>query len=355
MTALLNGWWTWVSVASVQVAILIPLIAMFDRWCGTRRWPSFQAVLWIVVMLRLVTPPVVAAVVPQPVIDRVSIEAVTNPMPPLASPSNRSVQVAFLLWLSVASLGAAWMWFRYRRVRAYCACGSRASDDLVALAAGAAARLGLKRIPTIVVHDEIAVPAAIGIRDPLLVLPATLVRSGSRQDIEHVLLHELAHVRRRDALKAALLVAIQILYWFHPLVWIARARLTALREIACDREVARVADSRDEYRRTLIRLARPLAMPSSPLVAGARLFARRSDLLTRLELLARPIRSSSRGRRASLFAMGAVAMSMLVVVEAVAVRRSAPADANASRLYGCLHLRYAVYAALAQESAQKGQ
>jgi beta-lactamase regulating signal transducer with metallopeptidase domain len=306
-------------------------------------------------MLRLVTPPVLAAVVPQPVIDRVSIDAVTTPLAPLTSPSERFVQLAFLLWLSVASLAAAWMWHRYRRVRAYCARGVRASDDLLALAAGAAARLGLKRVPTVVVHDEIAVPAAIGIRDSLLVLPGTLARSGSRQDIEHVLLHELAHIRRRDTLKAALSVAIQILYWFHPLVWIVRARMAALREIACDREVARVAHSRDEYRRTLIRLARPLAMPSSSLVAGARLFARRSDLLTRLDLLARPLRSSSRWARACLFATGAMAMSVLVFVEAVAVRRSAATDADAMQVYGCLQLRYAVYAALAQESAQKGQ
>lgn len=355
MMTVLHVWWTWLTVASVQAAILIPFIAIFDRWCGTRRWPSFQAVLWTVVMLRLVMPPVVAAIVPQAVIDRVSIEAVTRPLDPLSSPSDRLVQQVFLLWLSVAIVSAAAMWLRYRRVRAYCALGSGASDDLVVLAESAAARLGLKRIPTIVVHEEITVPAAIGMRNPLIVLPGSLVTSGARQDIEHVLLHELAHVRRRDTFRAVVSIAIQILYWFHPLVWIAGARLAALREIACDREVARVADSRDEYRRTLIRLARPLAMPSSSLVAGARLFARRSDLLTRLDLLARPSRSSSRSARVWMLAMGAAAMSALVVVEAVAVRRPVPADGSVMQLYGCLQLRYAVYAALAQEAAQKGQ
>jgi bla regulator protein BlaR1 len=355
MTPLLDLWWTWVSIASVQAALLIPVVAMLDRWWGTRRWPSLQAVLWAVVMLRLVTPPVVSAIVPQPVIDRVSIEALTRPLAPLPVSSSAIVQQAFLLWLSVAIVGAAWTWLRYRRVRAWCGRGARAPEDLVALAAGAAARLGVTRMPAIVVHDEILVPAAIGLRNPLIVLPTALVRSGSRQDIEHVLLHELAHVRRHDALRAAVSIAIQILYWFHPLVWIARARLTALREIACDREVARVADSRDEYRRTLIRLARPLARPSS-LVAGVGLFARRSDLLTRLDLLARPGPSSSRGARVCLLTMGVVATSMLVVVEAAAVRRSASADADAMRFNGCLQLRYAVYAALAQEAAaQKGQ
>jgi beta-lactamase regulating signal transducer with metallopeptidase domain len=238
-------------------------------------------------------------------------------------------------------------------MRAFCARGAEAPADLAQLAREAASRIGLTRVPAIFVHDAIAVPATIGVRDPIVVLPRPLA-DASRRDIEHVLLHELAHIRRRDALRAIGAAAVQVLYWFHPLVWLVRARLAALRELACDRDVARVVASRDEYRRTLIRLSRSLVDEPAALVAGARLFARRSDLLVRLERLAAPARPPSRLGRACVVLMCIAAMPTLVIDDAAAARVIG-ADGDAAQSAGCLKLRYAVYAALAQEAAEKGQ
>jgi beta-lactamase regulating signal transducer with metallopeptidase domain len=354
VSAVLSAWWTWIVLASVHAAILIPLIVVLERALGSRIHPSVRSALWTIVMLRLVTPPALATIVPADAAGRLPAigEAVAAATPPLA------LTAVFAIWIAGALIAAVIVMVRYRSDRAFCARGADATTDLVALADEAAVRLALRRAPRIVVHDSIAIPAAIGVFDPIVVLPRALACGAPgpdhAHDLEHVLLHELAHIRRRDAVRAAASIAVQILYWFHPLVGVARRRLAELREIACDRAVVNAAVSRDEYRRTLIRLARPLVQSPAGLVAGAGLFARRSDLLVRLELLASP-RPASRAGRAGMFLLCAVAFLGMLVVDASAVRRVAAADDGAAgQLQGCLRLRYAVYAALA-EAAQKGQ
>ncbi len=56
---------------------------------------------------------------------------------------------------------------------------------------------------------------------------------------EHALLHELAHVRRGDLILAAFFGLLRAIYFFHPLVHLAERRLAGLRELCCDRFVAR--------------------------------------------------------------------------------------------------------------------
>ena len=54
-------------------------------------------------------------------------------------------------------------------------------------------------------------------------------RSGPTETLRHVLLHEFTHVRHRDPLLGLLLTGLNIVYWFHPLVWMVRTRLETLR------------------------------------------------------------------------------------------------------------------------------
>ena len=55
--------------------------------------------------------------------------------------------------------------------------------------------------------------------------------------MEAMLAHEVAHVRRRDNLTAALHMLVEAMFWFHPLVWWMERRLVEERERACDEEV----------------------------------------------------------------------------------------------------------------------
>ncbi len=80
-------------------------------------------------------------------------------------------------------------------------------------------------------------PGVVGISKPVLLLPEGIMERLTSPQLEMVLAHELCHVRRQDNLTAALHMVVEIVFWFHPLVWWIRARLIEERERACDEEV----------------------------------------------------------------------------------------------------------------------
>ena len=87
--------------------------------------------------------------------------------------------------------------------------------------------------------DAVAGPVVQGFVRPRVLLPARLVRSWRNEELDAVLLHELVHLRRRDPAVRALANLLQIVYFFHPLVWWVGRRLAAERERACDDAVVR--------------------------------------------------------------------------------------------------------------------
>src|SRR5207302_1275872 len=82
---------------------------------------------------------------------------------------------------------------------------------------------------------------AMEISQPLLLLPEGITDRLSPVQLEAILIHELCHVRRRDNLSAAIHMAVETIFWFHPLVWWIGVRLVEEREHACDEEVLRTA------------------------------------------------------------------------------------------------------------------
>ena len=69
---------------------------------------------------------------------------------------------------------------------------------------------------------------------PRLLLPPGLASSFTSEELRHVFLHELAHIKRRDVLAGWVMLGLQTMHWFNPLVWLAFYRLRSDRELACD-------------------------------------------------------------------------------------------------------------------------
>lgn len=82
--------------------------------------------------------------------------------------------------------------------------------------------------------SEVQAPALVGVFRPILLAPPRFCTRFSSSEWDHVFRHELAHVRRRDPAQNALLLLLQAVHWFNPLVWIAFRRLRADREEAAD-------------------------------------------------------------------------------------------------------------------------
>tara|TARA_R110002126_G_scaffold33398_5_gene104720 strand:- start:2842 stop:5172 length:2331 start_codon:yes stop_codon:yes gene_type:complete len=105
--------------------------------------------------------------------------------------------------------------------------------------------------------DAIQSPAAWGIFRPTLVMPTGLTQELEPGELRWVLCHELAHLGRHDVAVASVQRIVQILWFFHPVVWIVGRQVDRLRECACDEAaLARCrAGSRRGFAEALVRLA----------------------------------------------------------------------------------------------------
>jgi len=129
------------------------------------------------------------------------------------------------------------------------------------LAASAAPFQLMSGIP-VLLSGEISIPLAGGVLRPFILLPAE-ARQWSAERLRLVVLHELAHVNRRDCLIQILAQCACAFYWWQPLAWLAAARLALEREKACDDAVSLQADPA-VYAGHLLELARGLPPMTAP-------------------------------------------------------------------------------------------
>jgi beta-lactamase regulating signal transducer with metallopeptidase domain len=108
---------------------------------------------------------------------------------------------------------------------------------------------------SLLVSSRLYAPAAIGFFSPAIVLPQWLVEEGAEPDLKHVVLHELAHLKRRDNWTNLLQKVIKALLFFHPAVWWMEHRVSLDREMACDDAVLARTGSPRVYAELLARIA----------------------------------------------------------------------------------------------------
>jgi beta-lactamase regulating signal transducer with metallopeptidase domain len=99
-------------------------------------------------------------------------------------------------------------------------------------------------------------PGVFGVFRPVVVLPDTVVRELSSQQMQALLAHEMCHVRRRDNLTAAIHKCVEALFWFHPLVWWIGANLLREREEACDESVIEEGHEQAVYAESILHVCR---------------------------------------------------------------------------------------------------
>ncbi len=113
----------------------------------------------------------------------------------------------------------------------------------------------------------VSVPTAVGWLRPAILLPASAFTGLTPQQLEAVLAHELAHVRRHDYLVNVLQTAVETLLFYHPAVWWVSRQIRAEREHVCDDMAVRVTGDAMTYARALTRIER--LRTTAPLLAMA--------------------------------------------------------------------------------------
>jgi TonB family protein len=176
---------------------------------------------------------------------------------------------------------------------------------------------------------SVAGPATLGFRSQTLLLPPAFLDKLTPPELDALLAHEFAHMRRHDFLKNLLYNLISLPIAYHPIAALTRARLAETRELVCDAMAAQTVGSRDRYARSLLQLARMLSANPAPRILhaigmlDANIFERRVMHLTRRS------QEATAGRRIAL-AAGCALLAAATCASALALRMDvkAPADQN---------------------------
>ncbi|MFC1762328.1 M56 family metallopeptidase [Planctomycetota bacterium] len=107
-------------------------------------------------------------------------------------------------------------------------------QEVLELLEDAKLQIGVQTILGVVITDEVKSPALFGFVRPRLLLPQGLLETLSLDELHHVLLHELAHLKRGDIYIGWWASLLQVLHWFNPLVWYAFRQLRTDQEMAAD-------------------------------------------------------------------------------------------------------------------------
>jgi beta-lactamase regulating signal transducer with metallopeptidase domain len=139
------------------------------------------------------------------------------------------VWIAGVMLLSLRLL-TGWLWIQ--RLRTHGAIAAR--DSWQRMASRLSRRLHIARAITLLESTLVDVPTVIGFIKPVVLLPASALSGLSAGQLEAILAHELAHIRRHDYLVNLLQTLVETLLFYHPAVWWLSRRIRAEREHCCD-------------------------------------------------------------------------------------------------------------------------
>jgi beta-lactamase regulating signal transducer with metallopeptidase domain len=304
---------------------IVTLILASFVFAVTRLWRSPPAAhaLWLLVLLKLVFPPLLhfdvsALPMPRP---KHAVNRVTSDAPPserpladnrrhfLDRPAPRTVTpvlparaqdidlaanlrrfweqgrtALFWSWLGGAALVGMVALTRIVRFERLLRDTLPASERLKRLAIEIAARLGIRRVPDVRYVECVEVPFLwCAGRRPVIVLPMRLRTRLDDERLALILAHELAHLRRRDHWVRAVEMLVSSIYWWNPLVWFIRRQIHQAEDLCCDAWVRwAFPDCTKHYAELLLNTAESLGasrtvarpLPATPFLSSFSLKAR---------------------------------------------------------------------------------
>ena len=340
------AWWLFQNV--VITTALAALVALVCR--TTAISPVTRHALWVLVLVKFVTPPLIAwpwtmpdplglAMPSTPVAMSTGLPGADQMSTGIAAPTRQEGNVAAVAPLESASMvesavpaAAAidpavvswlvWLWaagsivvlaieaVRLARIARRVRRAPPADSAIARRVAVLSRQLDMEPLPVLSVAGGSS-PAVWCLGRPRLLWPADLAATATDTCIDGVLVHELAHVKRRDHLVGWIELGAAVVWWWNPLFWVVRAARREQAELACDAwVVATLPDGRRAYAESLLALSGAIGshVPSrSMAVIGIRAGSRRA-LERRLVMIMKG--------RASLRLSGATLLSLAMIAGA---------------------------------------
>ena len=262
-----------------QSGLLMTVLLAFDFLCRRKIRASIRYALWLAVLVKLCLPPALALptgaawwLFPSkttgsgPAATKYVVtydttapnDAFQQTVPTFTSPPPKlDAAGCTLLGYGLVSVGLLlWLAFRWWQISRKVG-GATASAELAGLLDEIRARAGLRAPLRLKLVGGQMSPAVCGLFRPVILLPRVLADQLSADQLRAVLLHEVFHLRRKDVWVNCAQALLQIAYWWHPLLWLANARIRRLREEAVDDAVMlALRDEADGYAPTLLTVAK---------------------------------------------------------------------------------------------------
>ena len=175
---------------------------------------------------------------------------------------------AWIAWAGVSTIRFASAMAAIRRARARA--GAFPSQVESVLPHWNRVRLQGRRA-ALVVSDSVTTAAALGCGTPMIAVAPSLVKTLDATELDRVLIHEWAHVQRRDDLVHILQILVRVVAGWHPAVWWIDRRLHVEREMACDEMTVAITGSPKSYAACLLKLA-SLRGSGRPMLAAPAVF-----------------------------------------------------------------------------------
>ncbi len=239
-----------------QSSVLIAILFVADFALRRRVRAAVRYALWLVLLVKLLLPPSLAlptsaawwlfpsTAASKPPTARFVVRYgpdIASRLPsqptPVFTPPRPPVSAATWVvpvWGALSFGLLVWMTARWRRVARDVKRAAPALAWLDELFNAAKNSIGLRRAVRLRVTDQAMSPAVCGLFRPVILLPQSLVEKLPPAQLRAVLLHELTHLRHGDVWANCVQALLQIVYWWHPLVWLANARIRRVREEAVD-------------------------------------------------------------------------------------------------------------------------
>ena len=217
------------------------------------------------------------------------------PQAPPSRPTLPTIQTWLMTaWLLGVLAGLVRFALAWRRGYSLYSTSRPLTDDLLwADAAELCRRFGLRRVPPLRAVDGLGSPLLLGLGRPIVLLPAFVLTDCARPELRLMLAHELAHLTRRDLIWNCLPLLARLLFFFHPLVWLAGHEWGLAQEIACDAlAVQATGTPPSAYGRMLLGIATrrrtPAAFPTLAVAGSRHTLRRRLSAMQHIGTTSRP-------------------------------------------------------------------
>ncbi|MFD2330854.1 M56 family metallopeptidase [Cohnella sp. GCM10020058] len=200
-------------------------------------------------------------------------------------------------------------------------------EEMLSAVRACSEKLGIKHTVPVYEAAGIHSPCIYGTVKPRIYLPEDIRVIADSRQLTHILLHELTHHKRKDLWLNALWTLAVWLHWFNPLVWLARRKMAADREVACDAVVLEALGEKESasYGLTLLMLSRLFSRSSSMRANLPHFINNNNETKRRVTMIAKFKQGSSK--------LSVMAILSILILSAILLT-NANAESNASRTGG---------------------